>query len=74
MTLREQLEERERQWRLFHGSEPAEPAPERDPAAVLADLSFLLRYYSREDIERDPDPDKKGIAAMRAVFALVSRS
>ena len=73
MTLRDQLLERERQWQLFHESEPDDLGPERDPVAVLADLSFLLRYCTPEDLMRDPDPDKRGITAMREALGLASK-
>lgn len=70
---REQIEERERQWQLFHEWEAENLPPARDPSRVLADLSFLLRYISLDDIARDPDPDKQGIAQMRAALTLVSK-
>lgn len=73
MTLADQLMERERQWRGFHSAYVGEDVPVRDPSAVLADLSFLLTFCSPEDLARDPDPEKVGIAKMRAALGLVSR-
>lgn len=66
------MEERERQWKLFHAEESADLPPERDARAVLADLSFLLQQCSPETVAEDPDPEKRGIALMRAALARVS--
>ena len=72
MTLREQIEERNRQWRLFHEWEAQQPLSHREPSAILADLGTLLQWSSPELIHSDPDPDKHGIAKMRAALALIS--
>ncbi len=72
MTLSEQIRERERMWQRYHALGPEPPAPERDAQAVLADLSFLLRQVPVEERQRDPDPEKRGIAQMRAAFLLLS--
>lgn len=73
MTLREQIEERNRQWRLFHEWEAAQPTVQRDPSAILADLGALLHWCPPELLRHDPDPEKHGIAKMRAALALLSR-
>ena len=73
MELRQQWEERERQWQGFHEWETQNLVPEREASAVLADLSYLLRFVPAEEILRDPDPDKLGIARMRAALAAISR-
>jgi hypothetical protein len=73
MGLRQQWEERERQWRDFHAWEAENPAAERDPSALLADLSFLLRFVPGEEILNDPDPEKVGIGKMRAALLAISR-
>jgi hypothetical protein len=73
MGLRQEWEERERQWREFHAWEAENSTPEREPSAVLADLSFLLREVPAEEILLDPDPEKLGIARMRATLAAISR-
>jgi len=73
MGLRQQWEERERQWQGFHEWEAQNLAPEREPSSVLADLSFLLRSVPAEELLRDPDPEKLGIARMRATLAAISR-
>lgn len=72
MTLREQVEERNRQWLQFHEWEAEQPLPPiRDASTVLADLSWLLRWCPPELLETDPDPQKLGIAKMRAGLALL---
>ncbi len=74
MTLREEIEKRERQWRAFHEWESQQPpAPLRNASAVLADLSWLLEFCDPETILQDPDPEKLGIAKMRAALALISK-
>ncbi|MBX9602595.1 MAG: hypothetical protein K2X35_16440 [Bryobacteraceae bacterium] len=73
MTLKEQLEERERMWRSFHEWERRNPPPMRSFDAVLRDLDFLLTFISPEEILRDPDPEKNGIQKMRAALALLKR-
>lgn len=72
MTLREQLAERRRQWEEFNRWEAQQPPVERDPAAIVADLGFLLGFVSPEDRLRDPDPEKLGIQKMRAALARLS--
>ena len=73
MTLREQIAERNRQWRLFHDWEADKPTAVRSPEAVLADLGWLLQWFSPEIVRSDPDPEKQGIARMRAALALLSQ-
>ena len=71
MTLKEQLELRERQWRAFHEWEATQPLPERDPAAILADLGAIWEWLPPEVRSEDPDPQKLGIQKMRAAMALM---
>jgi hypothetical protein len=71
VTLREQIEERNRQWRLFHQWEAQQPPIERTPEAILADLSWLLQWFPQD--LADPDPEKHGIAKMRAALALLAQ-
>ena len=56
----------------FNQWESEQPPVERSPAAILADLGFLLSLTSAEDRLRDPDPEKLGIQRMRALLALVN--
>ncbi len=72
MTLREQIEERDRQWRLFHEWEAAQPPTQRDLSAVLADLGGLLQWCPPDLRLHDADPEKHGIATMRAALSLLS--
>jgi len=72
VTPREQIEERERQWRRFHELEEGQPTVERDAAAILADIGGLLRHCPAQLIMHDPDPEKLGIQKMRAALALLS--
>ena len=72
VTLREQIEERNRQWRLFHEWEAEQPPVERDASAILADLGALLRWCPAELVRQDPDPEKYGIGKMRAALSLLS--
>ena len=71
MTLKEQVEFRNRCLSEFNRWEAAQPPIERSPAAILADLGFLLRSVSPEDLLRDPDPQKLGIQAMHKAMAWV---
>jgi hypothetical protein len=73
VTLREQIEERNRQWRLFHEWELTQTPIERCPSAILDDLGNLLRWCPPELIRYDPDPEKQGIAKMRTALSLLSR-
>ena len=73
MSLREELNQREQQWRLFHEAERQMITPQREPSRILADLSFLLRFCPQDEILRDPDPEKRGIAVMREALARFAR-
>jgi hypothetical protein len=73
MGFRQQWEQREQQWREFHAQDSEDLVAERDPSAVLADLSFLLGFVPVEEISEDLDPDKVGIGHMRAALAAISR-
>jgi hypothetical protein len=72
VTLRDQIDERNRQWRLFHEWEAEQPPVSREPSAIVADLGLLLQWCPQDLISSDPDPDKLGIAKMRAALALIS--
>jgi hypothetical protein len=69
MTAREQIEERLRQWKTFNRWELDHPAPQREPAEILADLGAILEWASPETLASDPDPEKRGIQAMKAALA-----
>jgi hypothetical protein len=43
VTLREQVRQRNLQWRSFNEWEAAQPPVSREPAAILADLEWLKR-------------------------------
>ncbi len=72
-TLKEQVEERLRQWKAFERWESEHPAPERDPAEILADLGTILDWATPETLARDPDPEKRGVQAMKAALARARR-
>ena len=72
MTLKEELESYRSRMTAFNQWESEQPPVERSPAAILADLGFLLSLTSAEDRLRDPDPEKLGIQRMRALLALVN--
>jgi hypothetical protein len=71
VTLKEQLESFRSRMEAFSQWESEQPPVERSPAAILADLGFLMTWASAEDRLRDPDPVKLGIQRMRALLALV---
>ena len=65
-TLREQVAERQRQWEEFHRWEAQQPPLEREPARILADLGTIWSWLPPEVRAEDPDPEKRGVQAMRA--------
>lgn len=65
MNLREQLQERERQWELFHEWEESHPPKARRLEAVLADLSAIWRRLPKDVRSADPDPEKLGLRKLR---------
>jgi hypothetical protein len=69
VTLKEQIESFRSRMAAFNQWESEQPAAERSPAAILADLGFLLTLASAEDRLRDPNPEKLGIQRMRALLA-----
>jgi hypothetical protein len=71
MTLREQVEQYRCRMDEFNQWERRQPPIERAPAAILADLGFLLSRVSPERRLADPDPQKLGIRQMRAILARV---
>ena len=74
-TLREQVEERQRQWAEFHRWEARQPPLEREPARILADLGTIWSWLPPEVRAEDPDPQKRGVQAMHAALSrLASRS
>ena len=73
VTLREQVQQRNRRWRLFNEWEAAQPPVNREPAAALADLGTVLSWLEPEVRIQDQDPDKNGVVKMRAALALLRR-
>jgi hypothetical protein len=74
MSLRDELEQRERQWEAFHRWEAEQPPAEaRPPEEVLADLGAICNWLPPEVRLKDPDPEKLGIQRMRAALALLKR-
>ncbi len=68
VTLRQQMEERRRQWEAFHRWEAEQPPAERPPGDILADLGALWLWLPEEVRTRDADPEKQGIRAMQAAL------
>jgi hypothetical protein len=68
MTLKEQLEQRRRQWEAFHRWEAAQPPVERPAADIIADLGAVWNWLPAEVRSANPDPEKRGIQAMRAAL------
>lgn len=69
MSLRELIEQRNKQWAAFHKWEAAQPLEWRDPSDILADVSAIWDWLPREVREKDPDPEKKGVRAMHAALS-----
>jgi hypothetical protein len=69
VTLKEQLELRQRQWDAFHRWEAENLPPLRDPADILADLGTIWMWLPESVRLEDPDPEKLGIRAMQAALA-----
>ena len=69
---KEEIEQYRRRFEEFNDWEARQPPTERSPAAILADLGFLLSLVPEEERLRDPDPEKLGIQRMRAMLARVS--
>ncbi len=65
MNLKEQLRERELQWKLFHEWEEAHPPKDRNLEAVMADLSAIWRRFPEDVRTTDPDPEKLGLRRLR---------
>lgn len=72
MTLREQLQERERQWKLFHEWEEKNPPKARSLEAVMADLSAIWRRLPPDVRSTDPDPEKLGLKKLRETLSKLS--
>ena len=73
MTLREQIEERLRQWAEFNRWEAEQPPDERAPAAILADLGAIWSWLPPEERTCDEDPEKLGVQAMHAALSHLKR-
>ena len=74
MTIKEQIEQYHRGLAEFNRWESMQPLPERSPAAIAADLGFVLSRVSRQERLRDPDPKKLGIQRMHALMRRLDRS
>lgn len=68
MTLKEQLEERRKQWAAFHRWEAEQPPIDRAPAEIIADIGAIWGWFSPEVRTQDPDPEKLGVWAMHAAL------
>ena len=74
MTLKEQLEERRREFEAFNRWEEEQPPIRRDPAALMADAGWLWRLVPPGMRLIDPDPEKTGVRAYHAALEkLISR-
>jgi hypothetical protein len=74
VILREEIEERQRQWAEFHRWEDEHPPVERPAADIVADLGIIWEWLPPDVRERDDDPEKAGIQAMRAALARLKPS
>ena len=74
MTLKEQLQERERQWKLFHEWEEQNPPKARPLDAIMADLSAIWRRLPEDVRSFDPDPEKLGLKRLREVLSKIEAS
>ncbi len=73
MGVREQYEERRKQWARFNRWESGQPPVERSAADIVADLGTVLDWVPREARADDPDPQKLGIQAMRRALEHLGR-
>jgi hypothetical protein len=69
VTLREQIEERRRQWAEYNRWEAEQPPVERAAGDMIADVGAMWNWLAPEDRIRDEDPEKLGIQKMRAALA-----
>ena len=70
---KEEIDQYRRRFDAFNAWEAEQLPVDRSPAAILADLGFLLSFVSEEERLRDPDPEKVGIQRLRAILELASR-
>lgn len=73
MTLKEQIEQRRRQWDAFNRWEDLQPQVDRAPEQILADLGAILRWIPEEDRLLDPDPEKRGVQVLLAATGVLNR-
>jgi hypothetical protein len=64
MTLREQFDQRRKQWEAFDRWEREQVPAERAPSDILADLGAIWDWLPEDVRTKDPDPGKKGIQSM----------
>jgi hypothetical protein len=74
VTLREQIEERNRQWRLFHEWELTQQPIERDAAQLVADIGAILDWMPVEAKLDNPAPEKLGVRKMIDALGRLSGS
>ena len=74
MMLREEMQERLKQWAEFNRWEAGQPPIERDPADILADLGAIWSWLPLEERARDDDPEKLGVQAMHQALSHLKRS
>ena len=74
MISREQLQERERQWKIFHEWEDQNPVKARPLEAVMADLSAIWRRLPEDVRSTDPDPEKLGLRRLRENLSKIDAS
>ena len=73
MNLREQIEEQNRQWRLFHEWEATLALEDRDASRLIADVGTILEWMPAEARLYDPDPEKIGVRKMQEALSKLSR-
>lgn len=73
MTLREQIEEQNRQWRRFHVWESTQPREEREAARLIADVGTILAWMPEDVRLSDPDPEKTGVRKMHEALRKLTR-
>jgi len=71
VTLKQQIEEYRAALGRFNQWEAEQRPIEREPAAILADLGFILSLIPLAERLQDPDPEKIHIRRMRARLALM---
>ena len=74
VTLREQLEQRRKQWEEFNRWEAEQPPVERAAGDILADLGTIWSWLPPEVRTHDDDPEKLGVRAMHKAMSRLQRS